>query len=237
MTERNRRSVERDARHFRVGPSEMNWDGDTLTVSIDERSAPLPVRVRGTVRLRAERFFNWRAPLDSQGLHRWGPLAPFGRIEVDFDAPALHWRGEGYLDSNEGDEPLENRFDEWDWSRATLPDGSSAVIYDVRARDGHETLIAKRFGTDGHIGDFDPGPRSTLPRTAWRIGRSIRSDASGEAPRIVRTLEDTPFYVRSIAESTLNGQRLMAVHETLNGPRLRSPVVRLMLPWRMPRLG
>ena len=89
MTERSRRSVERDARHFRVGPSEMNWDGDTLTVSIDERSAPLPVRVRGTVRLRAERFFNWRAPLDSQGLHRWGPLAPFGRIEVDFDAPAL----------------------------------------------------------------------------------------------------------------------------------------------------
>jgi carotenoid 1,2-hydratase len=68
------------------------------------------------------------------------------------------------------------------------------------------------------------------------VRRSIRSDAGTARPRIIRTLEDTPFYVRSIAESSFAGQIVQSMHETLSGPRLRSPVVRLMLPWRMPRL-
>jgi carotenoid 1,2-hydratase len=31
------------------------------------------------------------------------------------------------------------------------------------------------------------------------------------------------------------GQSLTSFHETLNVPRLVNPVVRAMLPWRMPR--
>jgi carotenoid 1,2-hydratase len=110
------------------------------------------------------------------------------------------------------------------------------VVYDLRTRDGAEHLIARRFQPDGEVNAFDPGPRYALARTGWRINRSIRSDPSGAAPGITRTLEDTPFYVRSLAESTVDGQRVLSVHETLNGPRLRSALVRLMLPWRMPRL-
>ncbi len=236
MTERSRASVERTARHFRIGPSELNWTGDELVIRIDERSAPIPVRVRGEVRFRADRWFNWHTELEPSGRHRWGPLAPSGRIEVDFDIPGISWTGHAYLDSNEGDEPLADRFEEWDWSRGTMADGSSAVVYDVRTRANTEHLIARRFGADGSVSEFDPGPRHKLARTGWLIDRSIRSAPQGPRPRIVRTLEDTPFYVRSLAESTVGNETVQSVHETLNGPRLRSPLVRLMLPWRMPRL-
>lgn len=236
MTERGRRSTERSATHFRVGPSALDWRGDELVITIDERSAPIPLKVRGTVRLRAERWFDWQMALEPSGRHRWGPLAPAGRIAVDFDQPGIRWSGHGYVDSNEGDEPLADRFEEWDWSRGTLVDGSSAVVYDVRTRSGSEHLIAQRFGADGSVSEFDPGPRWKLSPTAWRIDRSMRSDAQASPPRILRTLEDTPFYVRSLAQSSVCGEAIVSVHETLNGPRLRSPLVRLMLPWRMPRL-
>jgi carotenoid 1,2-hydratase len=236
MTERSRASVERSARHFCVGPSALEWTGTELIIRIDERSAPIPFAVRGTVRLRAPKWFDWQVPLDPSGRHRWGPLAPSARISVDFESPGIQWQGHGYVDSNEGDEPIESRYDEWDWSRATLPDGSSSVVYDLRTRDGREHLIARRFQPDGRVSAFDPGPRYPLARTGWRINRSIRSEAGGPPPKITRTLEDTPFYVRSLAESTVDGQPVLSVHETLNGPRLRSGLVRLMLPWRMPRL-
>ncbi len=236
MTERGRRHIERSAKHFQVGPSALEWTGDELIIRIDERSAPIPHRVRGTIRFRADRWFDWQMPLEPSLRHRWGPLAPAGQITVDMQSPDLAWKGHGYLDSNEGDEPLADRFDEWDWSRGTLADGSSAVVYDVRSRDGSEHLIARRFGPDGSVSAFDPGPRHALARTGWRIDRSIRSDVRGPSPTIVRTLEDTPFYVRSLAQSTIGSETLISVHETLNGPRLRSPLVRLMLPWRMPRL-
>ena len=54
-------------------------------------------------------------------------------------------------------------------------------------------------------------------------------------PRLVRTLEDTPFYVRSQIASRLLGEEVVSIHETLDVPRVVSLPVRLMLPWRMPR--
>ncbi|MEY3572351.1 MAG: hypothetical protein RJA77_266, partial [Pseudomonadota bacterium] len=56
-------------------------------------------------------------------------------------------------------------------------------------------------------------------------------------PHRVRTLEDTPFYARGMVEADLLGERVVAMHETLSLPRLRSPIVKAMLPWRMPRIG
>jgi carotenoid 1,2-hydratase len=58
----------------------------------------------------------------------------------------------------------------------------------------------------------------------------------GEPARVAQTLEDTPFYVRSLLDSQLFGERVSSVHETLNVPRVVSTPVRLMLPWRMPRV-
>jgi carotenoid 1,2-hydratase len=54
---------------------------------------------------------------------------------------------------------------------------------------------------------------------------------------VVQTLEDTPFYVRSVLESGLLGEPVISMHETLNVGRLDTTSTRLMLPWKMPRLG
>ena len=53
--------------------------------------------------------------------------------------------------------------------------------------------------------------------------------------RVQQTLEDTPFYVRSVLEAGVLGERVTAVHETLHIPRLVSTAVQGMLPFRMPR--
>ena len=69
--------------------------------------------------------------------------------------------------------------------------------------------------------------------SAWRIGRSLRSDINTPA-QVDQTLEDTPFYVRSVVSSGLFGKQVTSGHETLNVPRLVSAPVPWMLPWRMP---
>jgi carotenoid 1,2-hydratase len=51
----------------------------------------------------------------------------------------------------------------------------------------------------------------------------------------VRTFEDTPFYARSLLAATLDGETVQPVHESLSLRRFRNPLVRLMLPFRMPR--
>ena len=51
-----------------------------------------------------------------------------------------------------------------------------------------------------------------------------------------QTLEDTPFYVRSLIDAQLLGETVTSVHETLDLPRLVSRSTRMMLPWRMPRV-
>jgi len=236
MTERGRRRVARDARRFEIGPSAVRWDGERLCFDVDERAVPFGQRVRGRVTVFPDALCRFSTPLDDGARHRWGPIAPRARVEVALDDPALRWSGHAYFDSNEGDEPIDRPFVEWDWSRAALRDGSTAVIYDVRQKAGADRVLALRFGRDGSVEPFDAPPRQALPRTAWRIGRSMRTDPAVPA-RVVETLEDTPFYVRSVLESGLLGERVTSMHETLNVPRFASAAVRLMLPWRMPRTG
>ena len=60
----------------------------------------------------------------------------------------------------------------------------------------------------------------------------MRSDAPVQ---VHEQLEDTPFYQRAMLRSSLLGEQVTSFHETLNVPRLVSPVVQAMLPWRMPR--
>jgi carotenoid 1,2-hydratase len=52
---------------------------------------------------------------------------------------------------------------------------------------------------------------------------------------VLHTLEDTPFYARSLVSCGLLGERVTAMHESLNVPRLVSLPVQCMLPCRMPR--
>jgi carotenoid 1,2-hydratase len=65
--------------------------------------------------------------------------------------------------------------------------------------------------------------------------RTLRSDAF-DRPRVRRTLEDTPFYTRSLVHGRYGGEPAQIVHESLSLDRLRLPIVRAMLPFRMPRV-
>lgn len=87
---------------------------------------------------------------------------------------------------------------------------------------------------DGRSEPFDAPPRRALARSGWGLQRAQRSEA-GTAPRVRRTLEDTPFYVRSVVDAQLLGEPVLAMHETLHVPRLVSAPVQAMLPFRMPR--
>jgi len=234
MTERGRQSMQRDARQFTIGPSSLQWRGDHLEIDICEVGMPLPLPVRGKVRVDPASLSTFSVPLDDGARHRWGPLAACARVDVEMQHPAMRWRGHAYLDSNEGDEPISEPFREWDWSRALLSDGSAAVIYDVQQKQGEDRLLGLRFTPDGRIDEFTPPPRQALELTGWRIARRMRSE--GSAPvRVIDMLEDTPFYERSVLKSRLFGEDVISVHETLNVPRLVSPIVQRMLPFRMPR--
>jgi carotenoid 1,2-hydratase len=235
MTERGRRHVQRSADRFVIGPSDLHWDGTALQITVRERAVPFGQKVAGQIRVLPDRLFNFSTPLDDAQRHRWGPIAPSARVEVEMSSPALKWSGHAYFDSNEGDEPVARAFTEWDWSRSSLADGSTAVLYDVRQRRGPERLLALRFTPQGGIEPFEAPPRLALPRTGWRIARHMRGDAA-EPPRVAQTLEDTPFYVRSVLASRLLGEPVVALHETLNVPRFASTAVQMMLPWRMPRV-
>jgi carotenoid 1,2-hydratase len=235
MTERSRASVSRHASAFAVGPSSLEWKNDALHLEINEWSVPLPRPVRGRIRVIPDRLFHFVTALDDAQMHHWGPIAPSARVEVELDAPGVSWKGHAYLDSNEGREPIIARFDEWDWSRANVSDGSVAVLYDIRQSSGVERLLALKFNRDQSVEPFDAPPRQALPKGLWRVGRSIRSEPHTPA-RVVQTLEDTPFYVRSVLESGLLGERVISMHETLNIPRLDTSPTRWMLPWRMPRV-
>ena len=234
MTERGAAHNRRDATHFKIGPSQLEWHGDALTIHIDEVGVPIPRRIRGTVKLRTHQLFKFGTALDAFGRHRWGPIAPHARVEVKLQHPQQRWNGHAYLDSNEGDEPLERAFTEWDWSRSAMKDGSTAVLYDVEPGKAQGKLLALRFGRHGSVQPFEAPPLQTLPRTAWRIERRMRSDSR---VLVTQQLEDTPFYQRAMLQSSLLGESVSSFHETLRVPRLVSPVVQAMLPWRMPRRG
>jgi carotenoid 1,2-hydratase len=236
MTERGRSRVRRDARHFAVGPSAVRWERDRLEIDIVERAVPFGQKVRGRVTVTPDALCDFVAPLDDGGRHRWGPIAPRARVEVAMSAPSLSWQGHAYVDSNEGDEPIERPFVDWDWSRAGMRDGSTAVIYDVRQRAGADRVLALRFARSGAVEPFEPPPRQPLPRTFWRIDRTMRTDP-GTSATVLQTFEDTPFYARSLLSSGLLGEQVVSMHETLDVPRFESTAVRLMLPWRMPRIA
>ncbi len=212
----------------------MQWHGDMLEIIIDEVTAPLPSRLRGTIRVHPEALAGVSYALDAEGRHRWEPIAPSARIEVDLDAPALSWRGRGYLDSNFGQRALQHDFVRWDWSRASLKNREAAVFYDVVRRDDGPLALALRFGADGRAEAVASPPGVVLPTTGWRMPRVVRSETAQDT-RVVKTLESAPFYSRSVVQAAQLGQPVHAVHESLSLERLDTTWCQFMLPFRMPR--
>ncbi len=233
MTERPRHSVSRVTDAMSIGPSSVSWDGTALMIAIDEMTVPFPSRIRGTVRVLPSALTQQDFTLNAFGNHRWWPIAPRARVEITLESPALRWQGDGYLDMNSGDAPLEDGFTTWQWARTATRNGA-AVLYEAQHRGGGGVDLALSCKPSGEIEAFDPPALTTLKRTGWRVGRNARSDAQ-QAPRVLETLEDAPFYARSTVAASLLGEPVTLMHESLSLDRFRMPVVQAMLPFRMPR--
>jgi carotenoid 1,2-hydratase len=234
MTERGAKSVTRDATHFSVGPSSMRWENGTLIAQIDEMTVPIPSRLKGTIRVTPKIMTEAEIILSQRGEHVWRPLAPSARVDLNFGSPALAWSGEGYFDSNQGNEPLERAFVDWHWGRAHRGRGVR-LFYDVGHRDNSHSRLALNIDEKGDVTQIDSPISQKLPSTFWQIDRKAWGD-TGAPIKVIKTLEDTPFYARSALTSQLDGEEVVMMHESLNLNRLKSPIVRAMLPFRMPRL-
>ena len=233
MTERGEAALSRTADSFTVGPSQLSWEGSTLVVDVDEVTVPLPRRLRGQIRFTPSIWQPSSLVLDSKVRHRWWPYAPAGHMEVRFEKPKLAWTGHGYADSNWGSAALEADFKGWSWARAKTADGT-ALLYDPLERSGRHKPVALHVGRDGIAIPFDPPPDVALDKGFWGVARSVRSEAPSRT-KLIKTLEDAPFYTRNAVETVLNGEVCPAVHESLNLDRFKNPGVKLMLPFRMPR--
>ena len=235
MTERSLRRVAIARDRFDIGASSLSWRDSALAIAIDERAAPLPLRVRGVVRMRPKTLTDRVFPIDAHGRHRWRPLSPRASFEVEMQEPRLSWSGEGYFDSNDGDEPLEDAFLSWDWARFHADAAPPLILYDTLPVDSAPRRLALEIGDEGGVAEVPPPPIGAMaPTPIFRMRRQTGADGGGR-PEVVRTLEDAPFYSRSIVETTIGGVRRRGFHESLSGDRLKSMLVRAMLPFRMPR--
>lgn len=234
MTERGRRQAFQSPAGFSVGRSGLRLEEDRLVVTVDERCAPIPRRVRGTITIRLDALCAESFSIDRAGEHSWRPIAPAAPVEVNMPAPGISWRGTGYVDMNWGRRPLEETFAHWDWMRVDLGGGNSAIVYETEELAGSGPRLALVSRPDGSIERIEPPVRHALPGTFWRVARAGWSD--GAPPRVARTLEDTPFYVRTELSTEMGGAARTAIQESLSLRRFRSPVVKLMLPFRMPRV-
>jgi carotenoid 1,2-hydratase len=231
FTERDGGALERSDSRLVIGPNQVGWEKDALMVRFDERTAPVGSPLVGEVRLHPVRCFDAPVTLDEAGRHHWWSVAPKARAEVKLSAPALRFSGSAYHDSNWGDEPLEDGFSYWNWSRAELAEGT-AVLYDAVRREGGAQPLGFLYRDDGTVASLEAPASVRLANTLFRVPRATRTDQSGGA-KVVRTLEDTPFYNRSELQTRLSGQSVRAVHEAVDLDRFRRRWVQFMLPYRM----
>lgn len=234
MTERGRKHARQQETSFFVASSGIERTAEGFRIVVDDRCAPIPRKISGEILITAPALMGEGFAIDAAKQHFWRPLAPATPVELRMNAPDLRWKGTGYVDMNWGNVPLESTFSHWDWMRADLGGGHSAIFYETEELDGSGMRLALSCAPDGSVEEVEPPARHALPRTLWRVKRSGWSDGNG--PLVRRTLEDTPFYVRTELDAEIFGARRTAIQESLSLRRFKNLIVRLMLPFRMPRL-
>ena len=217
------------------GRSRVAIDRGALVLDLHEHTTPLRGLIEGRVTLHPEIASPVPVALDTAGQHRWWPVAPLARVEVELRSPRVHFQGLGYHDANAGSVPIDASFSGWTWSRARLRGSRDqvAVAYDVVELSGDEHARGMIFDGRG-AGPLERTWRAPLPATAWRLGRSCAAD-EGHAAHVQRSLTDSPFYARSLVRTRLLGRDALAMHEVLSAERLRRAWVRFLLGFRMRR--
>lgn len=232
MTERGAAALCQRPDRLEIGPSQVHLTDSELAIDVRERATPLGQSVEGRIRLSFEQISDQCFELDGQGSHWWWPIAPQAKIQVAMTQPDLHWEGSGYLDANSGEHPLESAFNSWNWCRGHSAGKGCEIHYDAQLRNGEEKRLSLRMDDQGRLRRTDtPGVRHLPKGPIWRVARPARIDA--EIPWRIRTLEDTPFYTRSLVETDAS----QYMHESLDLKRFCKPWVQWLLPFRMPRVA
>jgi carotenoid 1,2-hydratase len=244
FTEYGAEQLDRSDVQLQLGPNDWQWDGERLKIVVDERSPILRAKIKGHVELSAAPRFDSVIELDNGGRHHWWPIAPHSRIRVELTNPRLRFEGKAYHDSNWGSESLVDGFVGWNWSRSEL-DGGTAIIYDTVPAVGDERRFARFLGSDGQTHDLELNQAVQLGRSRWGIRRQTRFQ-SGKQPRLLRSLENSPFYTRSLLRWFYASRSAEGVHESMDLDRFRRPWVKFLFYLRMrkavswsavPRLG
>jgi carotenoid 1,2-hydratase len=176
MTERAAAAVARACSSLSIGRSTLDWDGTALHISVDEICAPIPTRLRGTIRLTPSALRDSSFALDEGNRHQWTPFAPCSQIELHFSEPALKWSGMAYFDSNFGEEPLETAFRDWTWSRATR--GERLTEFPTRSNRRRSSNCRRRNGASDAIPAPIAGPRrASSKRSKMRRSTAVRCSA------------------------------------------------------------
>lgn len=236
FTEWSRARVFREENRFVVGANCIAREPGRIIIDVDEACAASRDRIEGRIVIYPAHTADRSHVLDGGGAHRWHPIAPVGDIEVTLNRPSFRFRGSAYHDANSGDEPIEASLRRWSWSRHEVA-GDTVVLYDGTRRDETPFSLSLRFRPDGRVEEVAAPPMHRLPRSFWwRCPRSTRSEGS-ERPRIVRTLEDSPFYARTLLECTLFGETAPGVHESLELDTFATRWMQWMLPYRIKQMS
>lgn len=231
MTERNAAQLQTTANTMRVGRSQIVAHDDNIDIAIDERTMPWMRRLQGQVQLYSTTASDQVFFLDAAKRHQWQPIAPVSRIEVDLQHPKVRWTGDAYIDTNFGERPLEDDFKHWHWSSVRSANGSR-IFYDITETSGRHHGIALSADTDNRVSAISAPQSAALQKSRWGIHRESQHGAN---TRVIRSLEDAPFYSRSLL-AVNDGQGETAMHESLSMDRFRQTWVRTLLPFRMPRI-
>jgi carotenoid 1,2-hydratase len=233
LTEREVPASARSHDAIVLGRSAMGWRGDKLVVDLDEVSPWTRRPIRGRLELRPDGRPHEAMALDVSGRHLWRPIAPRAWLDVKLDEPGVRFQCLGYLDTNAGSEPLDVAFQSWTWTRTHAPDRRTFVTYAVRERGGETSVRALEL-RDGRAQALDGLRRHRLPRSRWGLQREVWTK-SPSPPRVVRSLEDGPFYARDRVEAEVDGLRLHTLSETLSMQRLATRSASFLLGFRARR--
>jgi carotenoid 1,2-hydratase len=227
-------------RGVNIGRSSLSKRSDGVyELSLDDRQPAyaMPLAVKGRVR------FTSAGPtavpsdgpfvLDRAGAHRWAPVAPRCRVDVDLTAPNLRFSGDGYHDINHGDEPLGAAFTRWHWARSHERE-RTRIRYDRALRDNTRRVLDVESTSEGLRFDHRDELRAMeLALGGWTLMEpaALRVD-DATVLKDVRRVESSPFYARYTAR-TPKGEP--AVGEHLDLDRFALPTMQRMLPFRARR--
>ena len=233
MTERRRDALRRDATSLEIGPSAMKWDGRSLEIDINEISAPWPHRLRGHVRVEPETINPRAFTLESQGSHIWRPIAPIARVSAAFSQPESSGAGMAILTQTSATNRLK-----------PVSDAGLGLVRERAA--ARRSFMTPSEGARGRwlwaLSLTVPAVSRRSHRLQWspclahvgaskgRHARKTAAPALSTDSRIRRSIH------ARMVEHALLGERVSSMHESLDLDRFANPLVRAMLPFRMPRI-